>query len=61
VCLHETVETSELKKKLGRENESHIFFVEYPFSVSPMAFEGITRDSVCSFPTLYIQQGTVVW
>jgi len=60
VCLHETTQTSEFKQKLGRENETHIFFVEYPFSVSPMAFEGITQDSVCSFPSLYIQHGTVV-
>ena len=45
VCLHETTRTSEFKQKLGRENETHIFF-EYPFSVSPMAFEGITQNSI---------------
>jgi hypothetical protein len=52
--------TSEFKQKLGRENETCIFFVEYPFFVSPMGFEGIKQDPVCTFPDLYIQRGTVV-
>jgi len=59
VCLRETVRSSEFKQKLGREMKL-IFFVQYPFFVSPTAFEGIAQDSVRSFPTLFIQHWTVV-